>query len=95
MATDAAMALLKADLGRTGSLPEDVAAFMAQKLDAAAYALADAGILIDEAKPLEMDLLVMYAAWLYRKRDSGAELPPMVRLAINNAKVARATGGTA
>lgn len=91
MASAAAMALLKADLGRTGTIPDDVVMLMEQKLDAAIPALLERGIAIDESKPLDMDLLVMYAAWLYRKRDTGAELPMMIRQAINNAQVSRAT----
>lgn len=91
MASAAAMALLKADLGRTGAIPDDVVMLMEQKLDAATPALLERGIAIDESNPLDMDLLVMYAAWLYRKRDTGAELPMMIRQAINNAQVSRAT----
>lgn len=91
MASPAAMALLKADLGRTGAIPDDVTTLMEQKLDASAKALMERGIKVDESNALDMDLLVMYAAWLYRKRDTGAELPMMIRQAINNAQVSRAT----
>ena len=91
MASAAAMALLKPDLGRTGTIPDDVVMLMEQKLDAAIPALLERGIAIDESNPLDMDLLVMYAAWLYRMRDRGAELPMMIRQAINNAQVSRAT----
>lgn len=91
MASAAAMALLKADLGRTGPIPDDVTKLMEQKLDASAQALMERGIKVDESNALDIDLLVMYAAWLYRKRDTGAELPMMIRQAINNAQVSRAT----
>lgn len=30
------------------------------------------------------DLVIMYAAWLWRRRDSGQGMPRMIRWALNN-----------
>lgn len=32
----------------------------------------------------DMQLIVMYAAWLWRKRDTGEDMPRMLRYALNN-----------
>lgn len=32
----------------------------------------------------DMQLIVMYAAWLWRKRDTGEGMPRMLRYALNN-----------
>lgn len=92
MATAASLAMLKADLGYTGAVPEEVSKLMEMHLDAAMGELSKAGIAIDEARPEDLCLLVMYAAWRYRRRSSGDGMPPMVRQAMNDWKVAAATG---
>ena len=93
MATNTALTLLRAELGCISrTLPTDMAALLQQKLDSAESTLADKGIIIDESLPKDMDLLVSYAAWLYRKRESGDELPRMLRYAINNRQTRKAVG---
>ena len=32
----------------------------------------------------DMQLVVMYAAWMWRKRDTGDGMPRMIRYALNN-----------
>ena len=39
---------------------------------------------LDASDPLDMQLIVMYAAWLWRCRDSMAAMPPMLRWNLNN-----------
>lgn len=90
MVNDMALALLKTDLGFTGALPSEIEAYMKQRLEAASARLEGMGLELDESKPEHLDLLVMFAAYLYRKRNTGEGLPPMVRLAINDCKVAAA-----
>lgn len=87
MDDDYALALLKADLGLyTVSGPvEDL---VNSKLSAAKSALAKMGITIDQADGDDLNLLVMHAAWLYRKRAGSEPMPPMLRQAINDHKVA-------
>ena len=91
MADNIAFALLKTDLGFTGQLPNEITAFLQQKLDAARSKIAKHGIALNESDKDDLDLLVMYAAWLYRKRITNEPMPPMLRLAINDHKVAPRT----
>lgn len=87
MANTIEMALLKTDLGFTGPLPYEMEAFLQQKIEAARSKIAKHGIALDERDNDDLDLLVMYAAWLYRKRAGSDPMPPMLRLAINDHKV--------
>ena len=80
-----ALSLLKADLGLytvTGPV-EDL---LRSKLASAAKKLEKHGIQIDMEDGDDLDLLVMYAAWLYRKRAGSEPMPPMLRAAINDHK---------
>lgn len=45
------------------------------------------GITIDMEDGDDLNLLVMHAAWLYRKRAGSDPMPPMLRQAINDHKV--------
>lgn len=82
-----ALSLLKADLGLyTVSGPvEDL---LESKLKAAESALEKMGITVDREDGDDLNLLVMLAAWLYRKRAGSEPMPPMLRHAINDHKVA-------
>lgn len=90
MATEAAMALLKADLGLY-SVPDPTKLFLESCLDAAAEQLASSSVVIDETRAADLLLLSMYAAWLYRKRVNGAAKPPMITREIANRQVRAAS----
>ena len=81
-----AMMLLKADLGLY-TVSESVDNLVSHKLEAAAAKLEHHGIIINMEDGDDLDLLVMYAAWLYRKRAGSDPMPPMLRRAINDHKV--------
>ena len=81
-----AVALMKADLGLYNP-PEEVLELMKSYLDASVSELDTFHIPFDEPDPAYMRLEVMYASWLYRKRSTDEEMPPMLRYAINNYKV--------
>ena len=86
MTHEYALALLKADLGfYTVSGP--VSDLLESKLKAAEKAIAKMGITIDMEDGDDLNLLVMHAAWLYRKRAGRDPMPPMLRQAINDHKV--------
>lgn len=89
MATTTALSLLKTNLGLL-TAPSDVETLLCHFLDAAAVELTNAGAPVDENDPSDLSLLIMYAAWLYRKRDTELPMPPMLRYAINNHKVRKA-----
>ena len=39
---------------------------------------------LDASDPLDMQLIVMYAAWLWRRRDNMDGMPRMLRWSLNN-----------
>ena len=91
MASELALSLLKTDLGYPGKVPEEVEDFMNAKLDAASARLKSMGLDVKDSVPEQLDLLVMYAAHLYRHRATGEAMPAMVRAAVNDCKVHQAT----
>ncbi len=75
------LALLKLDLQL---MTDTMDKYLLQLLDAAGRMIAREGInLVDS--PEDNQLLVMYAAYLYRKRaEDAAPMPRMLRWALNN-----------
>lgn len=79
---------LKIDLGITvNNYDERLTQYIAE----AVTQITREGATID----LETDgnLIVMYAAWLWRKRDSGEGMPRMLRYALNNRVFSEKLGG--
>lgn len=94
MENPAALALLKTDLGHYGPVPEGVDSLLQVKLDDAEGELRDAGIVLDLTSHRDLDLLVMYAAWLYRGRIHQTDKPLMLQRLLRNRQVAKCTGGS-
>ena len=94
---NAALALLMTDLGYINGnvVPDAVKALIEHKLEAADARLEAAGIDPKSDSQSVLDLRVMYAAYLYRHKDSDREMPRSLRLALNDAKVAAAKAGAA
>lgn len=42
------------------------------------------GATIDASLPEDAQILVMYSAWTWRRRDTGEGMPRMLRYALNN-----------
>lgn len=95
MAAPMSKALLKANLGLYGDLPEPVSLMLDHDLDASCEMLLNDGIEIDECRHDHVELLVMHAAWLYRKRANGEGKPRMLTQAIHDMQTHLATGGRA
>ena len=75
--------MLKTDLGILTSTAYDTR--LQQLLTAAEQAIiAEGASTLDASDVLDMQLIVMYAAWLWRRRDNMDGMPRMLRLAINN-----------
>jgi len=75
--------MLKTDLGIMSSMAYDER--LTQLLTASAAAIrAEGASTLDDTDPLDMQLIVMYAAWLWRRRDTMEGMPPMLRLKLNN-----------
>lgn len=72
---------LKVDLGITTSAYDNR---LVQYLNAAQAAIETEGVTIVKDSLADGNLVVMYAAWLWRKRESGEGMPRMLRWALNN-----------
>ena len=81
--TDAELlSALKTDLGITGT-GYDLR--LEQLLTAAQAAVAREGAVLNPAESVEdCQIAVMYAAWLWRRRDTMEAMPRMLRWALNN-----------
>lgn len=75
------MQALKIDLGIT-TTAYDVR--LLQLLEAAKDAIRIEGIRLNEQSISDGNLVVMYAAWLWRKRDAAGDMPRSLRWMLNN-----------
>ena len=87
---DQSLVALKVDLGITTNA-YDVR--LIQYLESSRSAMAREGIGADLDDPEYRQLLVMYAAWLWRRRDSMDGMPRMLRYQLNNRLFAKKAGG--
>lgn len=74
------LTMLKVDLGIMGDVYNER---LTQVLDAARGMIAREGITLTDSDE-DKQLVVSYAAWLWRRRDSGAGMPRMLRWLLNN-----------
>lgn len=90
---DPLLAMLKVDLGLTVTAYDSR---LTQLLTAAKSDIVAAGAAgLDETDPSDAQLIVMYAAWLWRRRDNMDGMPRMVRFALNNRVFREQMGGGA
>lgn len=83
--------MLKIDLGISTNAYDGR---LTQYLTVAENAIKDEGApSLDNTAPSDMQLIVMYAAWLWRRRDSMAEMPRMLRYTLNNRILKDKMGG--
>lgn len=73
--------MMKVDLGISTTAYD---ARLAQLLQVAEKAISEEGITLSSDSIGDGNLVVIYAAWLWRKRDSGDEMPRMLRWLLNN-----------
>ena len=83
------LTMLKTDLGITTTAYD---ARLAQVLTAAEGEIRREGGSVNPARLDDAQLLVMYAAWLWRRRDDMSGMPRMLRWALNNHVFARKMG---
>ena len=92
MADSTMLAMLKTDLGISTSTAYNTR--LEQLLTVAQSAITEEGAsTLDASDPLDMQLIVMYAAWLWRRRDEMSGMPRMLRLALNNRVFGEAARG--
>lgn len=73
---------LKINLGITATAYDERLQML---LDVAREEIKREGITLDETAELsDANLLIMYADWMWRRRDSGEGMPRMLRYALNN-----------
>lgn len=72
--------LLKIDLGITVTAYDER---LEALLETARQMIAREGITLTDSAE-DQQLVVSYAAWLWRRRDSGAGMPRMLRYLLNN-----------
>lgn len=80
--SQALLSMLKVDLGIMATTAYDER--LGQYLENAAASIAEEGATLDLDALKDKQLVVMYAAWTWRKRDSGEGMPRMLRYALNN-----------
>lgn len=81
MDKDTMLTALKVDLGITTAAYDER---LGQYIDAARAAIETEGITIDDTLVSDGNLVVMYAAFLWRKRDTQEGMPRMLRWMMNN-----------
>ena len=73
--------MLKIDLGITTTAYDER---LSQYLTSAKDAITKEGIILDDSVISDGNLVVMYAAWMWRKRDTNEGMPRMLRWQLNN-----------
>lgn len=80
MTAEALLPALKIDLGITAKAFDDR---LTARINTAIERIEREGCTLTDSES-DKDLVLMYAAWLWRERVTGAEMPRMVRYALNN-----------
>lgn len=73
--------MLKVDLGIVTSAYDTR---LTQYISYAKQSIREEGATLDLSSVADMQLVVMYAGWLWRRRDTGEGMPRMLRYALNN-----------
>lgn len=75
------LSALKIDLGLTTDAYDTR---LLSYLTSSAEELALEGVTLSDESLADCNLQIMYAAWMWRRRDSGEGIPRMIRWQINN-----------
>ncbi len=78
---DTMLTMLKVDLGITSTVYD---LRLTQYLASAQTEILREGAVLDLDQVDDMQLVVMYAAWMWRRRDGMDGMPRMLRYALNN-----------
>lgn len=80
MVTDAMLSMLKIDLGISANVYDDR---LVQYLKSAEKEIEREGVKLSDSVD-DANIVIQYAAWTWRKRDTGEGMPRMLRWSINN-----------
>ena len=87
------LGMLKIDLGISTTAYDSR---LGQYITSAQVEVSREGVSFPETLTLDdMQLIVMYAAWMWKRRESGDGMPRMVRYLLNNRIVAQKMGDDA
>ena len=75
------LAMLKVDLGITTTAYDTR---LTQYINSAKEMIGTEGITLNQTDLEDAQLIVMYAGWMWRKRDNGEAMPRMLRWTLNN-----------
>ena len=75
------LSALKIDLGITTNAYDER---FVQYIRSSYEAITEEGIILDVLSMKDQQLVVLYSAWMWRKRDNGEGMPRMIRYALNN-----------
>lgn len=82
MSNEQMLAMLKIDLGITATAYDER---LAQYLKTAQDEIEREGAMLSPSDDIaDANLVIQYAAWMWRKRDTGEGMPRMIRWQINN-----------
>ena len=84
------LSMLKIDLG---IMTDAFDSRLTQYLESALASIQREGATIDIKDTGDAQLVVMYAAWTWRRRDTGEGMPRMLRYALNNRVLSEKMGG--
>lgn len=84
------LAMLKVDLGITTTAYDTR---LTQYINSAKEMIGTEGITLNTTDLEDAQLVVMYAGWLWRKRDNGDAMPRMLRWTLNNRLFAEKMNG--
>lgn len=75
------LTMLKVDLGITTTAYDTR---LTQYINSAKEMIGTEGVTLNTTDMEDAQLVVMYAGWLWRKRDNGDAMPRMLRWTLNN-----------
>ena len=84
------LAMLKVDLGISTTAYDTR---LTQYINSAKEMIGTEGVTLDTTDLEDAQLVVMYAGWLWRKRDNGDAMPRMLRWTLNNRLFAEKMNG--
>lgn len=75
------LSMLKVDLGISGTAYDNR---LNQYMQNAEAQITREGVTLDYSALDDLQLIVIYAAWTWRRRDTGEGMPRMLRYTLNN-----------
>lgn len=75
------LAMLKSNLQLIGTTWDE---YLTQLIEVSTREIEREGVVLDTSQIDDVNLIVMYASYLYRKRNTDGPMPRMLRYALNN-----------